>query len=369
MQDRLDRMEAELAGHPAFGDAQGIFDRLRAVGLLSLESAAKGRPLIQALHQELRGGPHRQAAAVLADPGVRSGLLGALQHDGESRIEESEELSAATLHHLRKGASSPPTAARCRLHARPRSVSHGIALWDPALPQSVFKRSFESAFDKSIGSGYLPRRSHLRRPSPALVEAVERGCELLAALLPELAASALAHLRLIAVFSVEDPHRTDTDHVTHLSIASTVFVRMECWRTPWQAAESLLHEAMHCKMADFSAVRSIWQKGGDAEGSPVVRPFWRRDVRKSQAEWLPTRAFAALHVYVHLALFFARVERMGARLAGEFGSPPASGFHTALDRASYLRWALDDAGLPLGSEGRLMFAWLSRALQRLSDSA
>ena len=87
----LDRIEAELAGQPAFGDAQGIFDRRRAIVLLSLEGAAKGRPLIQALHQELRDGPHRRAATVLADPGVRAGMndwRGTFRRDDESPVED-----------------------------------------------------------------------------------------------------------------------------------------------------------------------------------------------------------------------------------------------------------------------------------------
>ena len=375
MQDRLDSIETELAGHSAFGDAQSIFDRVRAVVLLFLKGAAKGRPLIQALHQELRDGPHRQAAAILADPVVRAGmcsLLDAFRRDRGSRFDEFEELFAATLRHLRNGAPGPPTAAGCRLHARPHGVPHDIALWDPALPQPVFKRSFESAFNEFIACDYLPDRVRLRRSSPAFVEAVERGCGLLATLLPELAASALAHLRLIGAFSVDDCRRR-AGQTTHLEIASTVFVYTGSWQTPWQVAEALLHEAMHCKMADLSLVRDIWQEGGDAEGSLVISPFWRRGERKRQAEWPPTRAFAAFHVYVHLALFCMRVERLKGQLAGEFGPPPASfpEVRTSLDRAAFLRRALEErtSACQLGSEGRLMFAWLSETLQRLSDSA
>ena len=365
-------MEAELAGQPAFGDPEGIFDRLRTFALLSLGRTAKGRPPIQPLHQELQDGPHRQAVAVFADPVVLSGLLGrAPDATANPGSEESEELVTATLRHLRSGAPGLPTAAGCRLRARPRCVQHDIALWDPALPQSVFKRSFESAFDKCIGSSYLPpRRARLRRPSPALVEAVERGCELLAALLPGLAASALAHLRLIGFFSVKDYRYAG--EITNISISSTTFLLRAHWRTPWQAAEALLHEALHCKLGHLTLVRDIWQEGGDAGHPVVVRPFWRRGQRLSEAEWTPRRAFGAFHVYVHLALFWMRVERLEARLAGEFEAPPASfreSLRTAFDRADYLRRALEDAGRPLGPEGQLMFAWLSRVLRQLRRDA
>ena len=243
----LDRIEAELAGQPAFGDAQGIFDRLRAIVLLFLEGAAKGgRPLIQALHQELRDGPHRQAATVLADPVVRAGWRGMFRRNDESPVEDFDELFAATLRHLRKGASSLPTAAGCPLHARPRSVPHDIALYDPALSQPVFKRRLEADFDKYIG-GWHPVL--LQRPSPALVKAVERGCELLAALLPELAASALAHLRLIGFLSSKGSRQAaNITNITSIRISSTTFLHRASLRTPWVAAEVLLHEAVHCKL-------------------------------------------------------------------------------------------------------------------------
>ena len=67
-----------------------------------------------------------------------------------------------------------------------------------------------------------------------------------------------------------------------------------------------------------------------------------------------------------------RVERLEARLAGEFEAPPASfreSLRTAFDRADYLRRALEDAGRPLGPEGQLMFAWLSRVLRQLRRDA
>ena len=112
-------MEAELAGHPVFGDAQSIFDRLRTFALLFLGRTAKRWPLIQPLRQELQDGPHRQAVAVFADPVCCPGLLGrspdAMANPGS---EESEELVAATLRHLRSGAPGLPTAAGCRLRTR-----------------------------------------------------------------------------------------------------------------------------------------------------------------------------------------------------------------------------------------------------------
>ena len=375
MHDVLRTTEAELAGHPVFGDAQGILGRLRTINLLSLEAASRDRPLIRALCRELHNGRHRRAAsAILADPVVLLGirdLLEATRRGDESRFDESEELFAAVLRHLRDGTPGLPTAAGSPLRVQPRGVSHDVALWDPDASPSVFKPRFESAFDHFIGGLYPPDYVRFRCPCPVSVESVGRGCDLLAMLLPELAASVLTHLRLVGILGTD--HYTS---ITNIEIASTVFLSMAPHlRTPWVAAETLLHEALHCKLGDLARTRRIWRKDDGSCVSPVIRPVWRQDQPGAGAEWPPRQAFGAFHVYVHLALFFARVERLEALPVGGFGAPPASfreGFRTALDRAGWLDRALralDDAGLPFGPDGRSMFAWLSRTLQRLSDPA
>ena len=363
-QDELRAIETELAGHRAFGDARRILDRRRAFALLRLEAASRDRPPVQALCKELRGGRHRRATAdILADPVVLADiedLPEAHRRGDESRPPEIEELCAAVQRRLRDGTSGLPTAAGCLFRAHPRGASSAIALWDPDAPASIFKRRFESAFDTRIAKRYP---MSLRRPEPAFADAVERGCDLLALVLPELAASALAHLRLIGVISSE----TVISCVSPF-IASTAFVRPTPSRTPWEMAEMLLHEALHCKLGDLARTRTAFRWEGD--GLTTIRPVWRRN--QPGADWPPARAFSAFHVYVHLALFFARVERLETPAAGAFGAMPASfrrGFRTALERADHLRRALRTAGRPVDSDDRSMFAWLSQTLQRLSAAA
>ena len=360
-QNELHAIETELAGHAAFGDARRTLDRCRTFALLSLEAASRDRPSVQALCKELRDERHRPVAnAILADPVMLTGidaLLPAIRRGDESRVAEIEETCAAALRRLRDGALGLPTAAECPLSIHPRGASSAIALWDPDVPASMFKQRFESAFYGRVAD------ASLRRPEPALVDAIERGCDLLALVLPELAASALAHVRLIGVMDSEK-----WASIVILSIASTLFIWLE--RTPWEIAASLLHEALHCKLGDIARTRSIFSR--KHASSPKIRAVWRENQPELDADWRPTRAFAAFHVYVHLALFFARVEHMETASAGALGAMPASfrsGFRTALKRADHLRRAINDAGLPLGSDGRLMFAWLSQALQRLSAAS
>ena len=363
-QDELHAIETELAGHATFGDARRILDRYCAFTLLRLETAFRDRSPVRALCKQLRDERHRRAAAdILADPVVLADLEGppeALRRGDDSRRAEIEELCAAVQRRLRNGASGLPTAAGCLLSVHPRGASSAITLWDPDAPASIFKRRFESAFDTRVATH---RSASLRRPDPALADAVDRGCDLLARVLPELAASALAHLRLIGVISSE----TIISCVCHF-IVSTAFVRPTPSRTPWEMAEVLLHEALHCKLGHLARTRAVFQWEGD--GSTTIRPVWRRS--QPGADWSLRRALSAFHVYVHLALFFTCVERLETPLAGAFGAMPEPfrrRCRTALERAEHLRRALSAAGLPVDSDCWSMFAWLSRTLQRLSAAA
>ena len=358
-QNEFHAIETELAGHAAFGDARRILDRRRAFALLSLKKAAsRASPSVQAFCKELCDERHRPAAdAILADPVMLAdidALPSAIRRGDESRVAETEELCATMLRRMRTGTSDFPTAAGCPLRIHPPGASFAIALWDPDVPASIFKRRVEAAFHASC-----PKAS-LRRPEPAFVDAIERGCALLALVLPELCASVLAHVCLIGVV---DSGRWSSS--TAFCIVSTFFIRLEHSRPPWKIAETLLHEALHCKLGDIVRTRSIFSR--EYAGFPKIRAVWREN-----QTWHPSRAFSAFHVYVHLALFFARVEHMETAVAGAFGAMPASfrrGFQTALERAEYLRRAINDIGLLLTRDGRLMFAWLSQMLQRLSAAA
>ena len=151
------------------------------------------------------------------------------------------------------------------------------------------------------------------------------------------------------------------------SLPSVVFITSVPTRTPWQTAQALLHEALHQKLADFGTVRSFLREG-DAS---TVRVFWGR----KDAEHFPLeRAYAAFHVYVHLALFHARAARMEESLAGEFGAFPADGLdlldlEKVLGRAGYFGEELAvHAGRWFAPDGGRMFAWLRQMLLRLCDA-
>ena len=119
-------------------------------------------------------------------------------------------------------------------------------------------------------------------------------------------------------------------------------------------------------MLDIGSAGSIFRPDALRDGAPTIRAIWRKE------DWSTFRAWAAFHVYVHLAFFFARVERMEGPLAGDFGTPPVSddlGLEEALGRAGHLGEELAaHAERIFDSHGRMFFAWMQRMLSSLCDA-
>ena len=377
--DVTQALERELAGHPVFGDTHGILHRARTLTLMRLEALSRGTSARE-LVRELRKEGNRQAAAdVLDDPVVlRSGrdLLEAVRRGERSlpgeTADETEEVFAAVLHHLRHGPPGLPVAAGCPHHFRSRPSGPPIAVWDPDVPETVVVRRFASFVNGYLSGIFSERRSRcLQRPEPGFVDALLRGCDLLALLLPELSASVLDHVRLVGVPSDE---RWRNASVTFINIPSTMFISDEIVGTPWQAAATLLHEALHLKMTDLATARSLYRPDALSlrDGAPTIRAIWRWKEQGPLADWPIRRAWYAFHVYVHLALFFARVERMEEFLADDFGTPPVPGrlgLEKALGRAGHLgeELAAHVEGM-FDLDGRRLFAWLRRMLSCLCDA-
>lgn len=371
--DVLDAVEAECAGHAAFGDTHGILDRFHAVSLLRLDAISRcGIPLLRELCHELQKGRNRREGAdVLKDPvvlGEFSDLLDSTRRSRRRPSDETEEIFVAVLHHLRTGRPGPPVAAGCVLRFRPNAATPPIPLWDPTGPQSIVQRRFASKVNATL-SVHFPGRGHiLGHPTPAFAKALKRGYHLLAILLPALSASVLAHVRVIGVFN---EGKWGLKSLTSPRIASTFFITPGTLNTSWEMAETLLHEALHNKLMDIITLRSGFRPVVESR-LPTVRAIWNRERPGSSTAWPLSHAFRVFHVYVHLALFFAKVRTMDVSLADDFGTPPAFFEHRlerVLSRAGYLGQELTASGDRfLDRDGRALFAWLRQMLSRLCDA-
>ena len=224
--DVLDAVEAECAGHAAFGDTHGILDRAHAILLLRLDAISRrSRPLLRELFHELQKGRNRHRGAdILKDPvvlGEFSDLLALTRRSRRRPSDETEEIFAAVLYHLRNGRPGPPVAAGCVLRFRPNAATPPILLWDPAGPQSIVQRHFASRVNTMLSTEFPGQGDMLGRPTPAFAKTLDRGYHLLAMLLPALSTSVLAHVRVIGVFN---QGKWSPESLTSPRIASTFFI-------------------------------------------------------------------------------------------------------------------------------------------------
>lgn len=367
--DVLRAVEAEFAGHPLFGDTRSILDRVHALSLLQLEAVSRGRPLLRELCLELRQERNQRAAVdVLKDPVVTTGITDLLPAGGEGfPSDETEAVFAAVLRHLRNGTPGMPVAAGCAVHFRPNDSTPPIAVWDPSAPESPVKRRFDFLIKTFYSRHFSRIGAILERPEPAFAKVVERGYDLLAIILPELSVSVLAHTRLLGVFSLGSASGPESS--TNRWIPSTMFLS-NVFDTPWETAARLLHEALHNKLTDIAAPRSIIRPAVERDPQKI-RAIWHTDRSGNDVEWLIRRAYYAFHVYVHMTLFFARIERLVVSLADDFGAPPPFfeyRLEVVLGRAGYLGEKLAaHADQYFTRDGRMLFAWLRDMLSRICD--
>ena len=376
MIDHLRSIEHELAGHATFGDCCGILDRTITYYLRGLEKIAHEQPVARQLYEALAEAPNDHLLDTLGDPVVRvtiNDMLEATKQEDHSLSSKSEILLASALEHVQARVPGLPTMAGDSTCIRVSGAIPPITIWDNGTSSSALKQRFEALFADEIATSVSSRRAVLRSLDPTLTEPIDRGHALLVGLLPDLAPSLLAHVRLISIVDTEDQaqwiarSRADLcQNVSTHAIPSTIFFSPTPLRTPWHAAEALLHEAAHKKLSDMVLTRSIFRSGFDTENSPTIRAIWNRSLSWNSADWSIDRALFAFHVYVHLALFFARIEQVEKSLSDEFGPSPNSFRHQlgrALDRASYLgRNLAVHTDQELGDDGRSLIEWLLQVL-------
>ena len=367
--DVLRAVEAELADHALLGDSRRILDLQHGLSLLQLQAVSRGRPLLQELYLELRQERNRRAAVdVLKDPVTARSVADLLKVDGERfPSDETETVFATVLRHLRNGTPGMPVATGCAIHFHPNDSTPPIALWDPSAPQSPVEQRFDSLIKTNFSSYFPQIGAILKPPEPAFAKSLERGYDLLSIILPELSASVLVHTRMLVVFSVGGA--LGAKSVTDPWIPWTTFLS-DVSVTPWVRATQLLHEALHNKLRDIAEPRSIvWPASWDSPQK--IQAIWHPDRSRDNANWLIWRAYFAFHVYVHLALLFARIERLAVSLAADFGAPPTyfeRRLEKALGRAGYLGAELAvHADRYFTRDGRMLFAWLQDMLSRICD--
>ncbi|AEI68851.1 aKG-HExxH-type peptide beta-hydroxylase [Corallococcus macrosporus] len=225
----------------------------------------------------------------------------------------------------------------------------------------------------SIRTGFMPgARSSVEiiRPTPGMVEGLERACELLRRLVPEMARSVFLHLHCIAVANIRGPRGRMLTGSGGDGTPCMIFIDPEELANPWDTAGHILHEAIHLKLSD------LIRTGAIVTDDDLVELPWGRKTALSNSLF-------AYHAYAHMQVFREAVKHVGPDCHEEFGAPrdydaPAHAmsvvkndvkpYARAEERLAYLHSAL--AG-PLAHRvtpyGRELVAWLWETIRPLVE--
>ena len=343
--DDLAMLEHVLVSHPIFGDSAYISAeyhrscdrRLRRIGS-SLAPAAR-------LADALQSAPIDAVQRTCGNTVVRC----AIQH-AHTQVEEGAGYGmpladcAAVFDHY-AGLLEQDTGACASLpphQALPTLVSAGggPAIWTEAYSDDIFGRAFRFLIKVNYGDPLVFADSDT-------VAKLRRGCALLSALLPDLAASALSHVQLVGIF----PHAgrwKDKASSSQIRLGGSIFLSQTLLDSPWALAEHLLHEALHQKLYDFRHGHTLLDPDFARRGAPRIPSLWNAARGCDANSWDAHRAMAAFHVYAQLAILARRAEQAEAEVTAIFGRPAGIiSSRTALERARYLGGQLRTTGRAL----------------------
>jgi hypothetical protein len=345
----LEHVDGALAREPSFGDSDALLAGVCAYTDFALEILAAGSASAAALRDAISRRPADDR--LLLHPVVRIGTrrgLAALEGSGAAPGPGAEALLGAAV----AAASSPAPPSDDEL--RPG----GPVVHDP-LGEGPLDPPLRALVRAHLTPKGLEGQTVMTAPGHRGLEVLRAAVGLLYDILPRTAAGALRHVCVVGHLDVvrsvppDDPRRAAlfTSASSYL-VPGFILVSPRALTDVHQAAEAILHEAIHAKLFDIYLVRSVLRAGYDAEGASEIVAPWNG----SREPWPLDRALGALHVYVHLAALFAALADRGVP-----GMVARCG--TARGRAAFLGSAVrrraDDE---LRDTGRQLVEWLLETL-------
>jgi hypothetical protein len=348
--------EKQLAQDVPFGSVDYIRERAALIYRRRLELLGGYLPAAVQFAQALDAAASSDSNHFFADPVVRGSiddLLGTYKAAGELKPADDQiELLAyysAHLDELKRDATNTAGSFRQELLSRP------IRYWSDASARTLRDRAFVAML-----------RQHLPGPRVYVTEAeteatINQALALLQELLPVAAHSAVSHLHFIAA----DDFYDEVGSATIAPILGTIFLSRSALRSPWRAAEAILHECMHLKFVELEHTHSLMARGYSEKASPRIHPPWHPET----VTWPMNRALTAAHVYVTLAVYSVASEAAEPELQARYGpckrSPLLVDTSTAGERARTLIDLASRHPESLGKAGRMFLEWMGDVLQKL----
>lgn len=308
----VSRAERLLASHRDFGGSDLIWRR----------ASARLRFALEVLGERLPAAAEAAAAIarkdclpqVVRDPVVRMATEAALQRLRYGQLCSPDELELVlTL----AAASAQPGDDRV-----PAQVEEGCGLragplrriWVLGLPGSPGELAARLA--RACIENFIERPGRIGELNPGTartVELVDDACDVLDALLPELAREVTGHVMALGLMTAHGNEGTMLSAAGGAPVPGTIVIRPGELERPWDAAGRIMHEALHLKLFDISVCSPLI-----ADNDCRVQVPWR------PVRWEIRRVVAAFHVYAHMVLLHAAMRARGHQLAARFGEPPAN---------------------------------------------
>jgi hypothetical protein len=315
--DVVEEVQDNLSAHPRFADTvrlQHAADR-RYEFIAELLSAHLS-PAASAAAKLLASG----STLVWRDPVIRKALEEGLycladKSAGASGVAETLGLAAEPV--LKSPELMPCEYEEAgRLRAGPDKL-----IWLPGRPAGTSRllRHLQELMNEVIRTNDL-QDAKLHRPEPDHAEAIDRGAQLLTAILPRLGRGVLDHVVAISLLSGRSAEGRQLSAAGGLIAPGIVFMDPVLLSSAWTTAATLLHEGLHLRAFDIERSAILV-----AAPDRWVEIPWRKN------PWHVSRVLFSFHVYVHLALFEAAAGVRAGEFAAQFGTPPES--VTAIGRA------------------------------------
>ncbi|MCL7427047.1 HEXXH motif-containing putative peptide modification protein [Streptomyces sp. YS415] len=208
-------------------------------------------------------------------------------------------------------------------------------------------------------------------PNKEEIEGLRQGAQLLTELMPRLSRSALSHTHVVGICPQEGRWKGSASS-SQFRLTGTIFLDRASVSDPWWVVEHMFHEALHQKLYDFRHGHTLFEPYDPSREGRTIQSPWNSFAGDSN-RWDAFRAFAAFHVYVHLALLGALVEQRHSELRDEDPGPAGPirviSSRKAIDRARYLGDALRSICWDqLGAAGKRFHQWLTDVLDVLDPA-
>jgi len=362
----LEAIEQALAEHAVFANSSYILAELRRSLETRLQAISDRIPEAGRLLNALaRTGPG-QVDHLIGDTVVRCAIIHAftqLETDVPSGLPlpDCAAVFEATIERLSQGRFTTclDDGSLSRLGPEPFNGW----LWNDAHPDDVFGRAFRFLMKDRYGA--IPRTA-TKGEAALLIQ----GALLMRTLLPRLGPSALVHAHTICCVPDSGGWKSIASG-SQFHLGGTIFIGGSM-HGPWWAAEHLLHESVHHKMYDFRQAHSVelLEPTEIRDAFPRILVPWNPKKLNNSNVWDINRAFAAFHVYIHLALLALVAEQRAPAFEDRYGP-----FHsmiesrTALDRAQFFAEKLKEQCWDhIGPAGKRLAEWLFSTLEFLDPS-